>query len=71
MPDPRNLFRDCKKTSLDPRQRQMILQMVDMEVFVVMNKLKELELKALEMRHQHLKSRLQATKDEKNNTESE
>ena len=42
--------------------------MVDMEVFVVMNKLKELELKALEMRHQHLKSRLQATKDEKNNT---
>ena len=54
VPDPRNLFQDCKKADLDPRQ--VTAEMVDMEVFVTQKKLEELKLKSPEMRRQHLKS---------------
>ena len=53
VPDPRNLFRDCEKEKLAPRE--MTMDQVQCEIALTNRKILELKLKAPEMRRHHLK----------------
>ena len=61
-PDPRNLIRDCAANGIcDPQK--MTLELAEADYFTCQTKIKELKLKAPEMRRRHLKSRLKHAKD--------
>ena len=53
VPDPRNLFRDCKKVNIDPRT--LTIDDLGVEVFIVQKKLEEFLPLASKMRRKHLK----------------
>ena len=58
MPDPRNLFQDCRKVNIDPRN--LTIDNLGVEIFIVHKTLEELLPLASNMRRDHLKLCLKA-----------
>ena len=63
VPDPRNLYRDCKKYEINPCRTTQDL--VEMDLFICNKNPAELQLKAPGMRRAHLNNPLKLTKDTK------
>ena len=68
VPDPRNLFRACRKAKLAPRE--MSIDDVECEIAHAHRKILELKLLAPEMRRKHLKKCLQRAKDKGDETKA-